>query len=97
MRETVRLVAHDIVLIGWALCIVIVLLLLAIRLRISYTWLQAGKAIKWAVQTIIQTVLNPIVALTAVKQLWDTGEEPIKKATKKVQEKKAPQKKAKKK
>lgn len=46
MRETVRLVAHDIVLIGGALCIIIVLLLLIMRLRISYTWLQAGKAIK---------------------------------------------------
>lgn len=46
MRETVRLVAHDIVLIGGALCIIIVLILLAIWLRISYTWLQTGKAIK---------------------------------------------------
>jgi len=46
MRETVRLVAHDIVLIGGALCIIIVLLLLVMWLRISYTRLQAGKAIK---------------------------------------------------
>lgn len=75
MRETVRLVAHDIVLIGGALCILIVLFLLIMWLRISYTWLQAGKAIRGAIQTIIQTVLNPIVALTAVKQLRDTEKE----------------------
>lgn len=94
MRETIRLVAQDIVLIGGALCILIVLLLLIIRLRISYTWLQAGKAIQSAVRTIIQTVLNPIVAITAAKQLRD-----VRKSEKntKPQTKKTPQKKTRKK
>ncbi len=95
MRETVRLIAHDVVLIGGALCIVIVLVLLVMRLRISYTWLQTGKAIKWAIQTIVQTVLNPFIAVTAVKQLWDTEKEP--KSQKKTEGKKPLQKKTKKK
>jgi|GEM_PF-1881876 len=97
MRETIRLIAHDIVLIGGALCIIIVLLLLAIWFRISYTWMQTGKAIREAIQTIIQTVLNPIIALSAVKQLWDTEKESAKKTSGKSQEKKSPQKKTKKK
>lgn len=67
------------------------------RLRISYTWLQAGKAIKWAIQTVIQTVLNPVIALTAVKQLWDTEKKPTNKDTRSTQGKKPLQKKTKKK
>lgn len=97
MRETVRLVAHDIVLIGGALCIIIVLFLLVMWLRISYTRLQTGKAIKWAIQTIIQTILNPIVALTALKELWEPEKKPTKQSASTVQGKKSPQKKTKKK
>jgi multisubunit Na+/H+ antiporter MnhG subunit len=97
MRETVRLVAHDIVLIGWALCIIIVLFLLAMRLRIGYTWMQASNAIKSAVQTIIQTVINPVVAMTTVKQLWNDDKKSSKKEGHKVHGKKSPQKKSKKK
>jgi len=72
MWDSIRMVAYDIVLIGGALCIIIVLLLLCLRLRISYNWMQTAKTVRHAIQTVVGIVTNPIVAFSTIQWLLST-------------------------
>jgi len=94
MWDSVRLIAQDIVLIGWAICILAVLVLLLIRLRISYNRMQTGKIIKNSLQSIIQILINPLVTLAAVKKFLITDETEEKEDT--ANKKSSPRKKTKK-
>ncbi len=74
MWDIVRLIAQDIVLIGWAVCILVLLLLLLLWLRISYNRMQTGKMLKNSIQSIIQILINPLVTLVAVKKFLTTDD-----------------------
>jgi len=95
MWDSIRMVAYDIVLIGGALCIIIVLLLLCLRLRISYSWMQTAKTVKQGIQTVVAVVTNPIVAFSTIQSFLSRKKDPTSHTTTKTTKKK-PRSKAKK-
>ncbi len=74
MRETIRQIALDIIVIWGALCIIWGFVLIIQWIWISATWMQVTYSIKRTTQQIIDGVLHPIklISLFLEYRLWES-------------------------